>query len=163
MDDLRALARLMTDLDHPMVVVTASADDERSGCLVGFFSQCSVHPPRLAVFLSVTNHTFAVAERARHLAVHPLTRDQRGIAELFGSTTGDEVDKFDRCAWREGPHGVPLLADCPSWVVGRIRDRRSTGDHVMHVLEPVAAEHGVRPFRQLGFRDVLDLDPGHAP
>lgn len=162
MADLDALPRLLTDLDHPMVVVTTAADGERSGCLVGFFSQCSVHPVRLAVFLSVTNHTFGVAERAGHLAVHVLAAGQRDLAELFGSHTGDEVDKFEVCAWREGPGGVPLLDACQSWVVGRIHDRRSTGDHVLHVLEPVDARHD-RPLRQLGFQAVTDLEPGHDP
>jgi flavin reductase (DIM6/NTAB) family NADH-FMN oxidoreductase RutF len=163
MGDLTGLAGLMTELDYPMVVVTTSAGDERSGCLVGFFSQCSVHPPRLAVFLSVTNRTFGVAERASHLAVHVLHADQRELAELFGTTTGDETDKFDRCGWSPGPGGVPVLDDSPSWVVGRVIDRRSTGDHVLHVLEPVAAEHRRQPLDQLGFQAVLDLDPGHAP
>jgi flavin reductase (DIM6/NTAB) family NADH-FMN oxidoreductase RutF len=120
------LSGLMTELDYPMVVVTTAADDERSGCLVGFFSQCSVHPPRLAVFLSVTNRTFGVAERASHLAVHVLHADQRGLAELFGSTTGDETDKFDRCGWAPGPGGVPVLEDCPSWVGSSIVARQAT-------------------------------------
>lgn len=163
MADLSGLTRLLTGLDYPMVVATTATDGERSGCLVGFLTQCSVHPPRLAVFLSVTNHTFRVASRADHLAVHFLSRDQRDLAELFGSTTGDEVDKFDRCAWHEGPGRVPLLEDCPDRVVGRIVDRRSTGDHVCHVLAPVTAEHGDGPLRQLGFQAVVDLDPGHAP
>ena len=163
MGELAALPGLMSELDYPMVVVTTAAEDERSGCLVGFFSQCSVAPARLAVFLSVTNHTFGVAERASHLAVHVLHADQRELAELFGTTTGDEADKFERCGWSTGPGGVPVLDACPSWVVGRISDRRSTGDHVLHVLEPVAADHGRRPMHQLGFQSVVDLAPGHAP
>lgn len=162
MSELAALPRLLTDLDHPMAVVTTAADGEPAGCLVGFFTQCSIHPVRLAVCLSVTNRTFGVAERATHLAVHLLREDQRELAVLFGSATGDEVAKFDRCAWHRGPGGVPLLEACTSWLVGRIEDRRSTGDHVLLVLEPVAAAHE-RPFSQLGFQSVLDLDPGHAP
>lgn len=162
MGELSALPRLLTDLDHPMVVVTTAADGERAGCLVGFFTQCSIHPVRLAVCLSVTNRTFGVVERASHLAVHVLREDQRELAALFGSTTGDEVAKFDRCAWRSGPGEVPLLEACTSWMVGRIEDRRSTGDHVLLVLEPIAAAHE-RPLKQLGFQAVLDLDPGHEP
>ncbi len=164
MPELSGLTRLLTELDYPMVVVTTTAPDgERSGCVVGFLTQCSVHPPRLAVFLSVTNHTFRVAERADHLAVHFLTHDQRDLAEWFGSTTGDETDKFDDLAWSPGPGGVPLLEACPHRVVGRILDRRSTGDHVCHVLAPVAAAHDEGPLRQLGFQAVLDLEPGHDP
>ena len=158
-----ALPGLLTALDYPMVVVTAAAGDERAGCLVGFFSQCSVHPPRVAVFLSVTNRTFGIAERASHLAVHVLHEDERELAHLFGTETGDEVAKFERCTWREGPGGAPVLEASASWVAGRIIDRRSTGDHVLHVIEPEAAAHTRRPLRQLGFQDVLDLDPGHAP
>lgn len=161
MADPAALSRLLTGLDHPMAIVTAAAGEERSGCLIGFFSQCSVHPPRLAVFLSVTNHTFGVAQRTEHLGVHLLSEEQRDLAELFGTRSGDEVDKFARCAWHEGPAGVPVLEGCPDRVVGRIRDRRSTGDHVGHILEPVAVEQGDAPRRQLGFQAVADLEPGH--
>lgn len=39
-------------LDHPMYVVTAEADGERAGCLVGYASQCSIQPARFMVWLS---------------------------------------------------------------------------------------------------------------
>jgi flavin reductase (DIM6/NTAB) family NADH-FMN oxidoreductase RutF len=163
MAELPGLQRLLTELDYPMVVVTTVADGERSGCLVGFQTQCSVHPPRLAVFLSQANHTYGVARRAEHLGVHFLGEEQRHLAELFGSRTGDEVDKFDRCDWRDGPGGVPLLEDCPSWLVGRVLERLPTGDHTCHLLEPIASDHRRDGWRQLGFQQVLDLEPGHDP
>jgi flavin reductase (DIM6/NTAB) family NADH-FMN oxidoreductase RutF len=34
-------------LDYPMFVVTTAHDGERAGCLVGFTTQVSLHPPRL--------------------------------------------------------------------------------------------------------------------
>src|SRR5438128_2042182 len=97
--------RLVATLDYPMFVVTCASPDgvERSGCLVGFTSQCSIPPPRFMVWISVKNHTFEVARRATHLGVHVLPADDpAGLAELFGGETGDEVDKFERCAWHEG-------------------------------------------------------------
>src|SRR5581483_8280772 len=67
----RALQRLAAHLDSPMVIVTAAAPDgRRSGCLVGFFTQCSIHPPRLLPCISKANHTFEVARAAPVLAVH---------------------------------------------------------------------------------------------
>ena len=57
-----ALADLAGNLDYPMIIVTAtSRSGERSGCLVGFHTQCSIHPPRWAVYLSIENHTYAIA------------------------------------------------------------------------------------------------------
>ena len=146
-----------------MFVLTArSADEgERSGCLIGFASQCSIHPPRFAVWISEKNHTFAVAERRRTSASTRPSSAQRDLAELFGGETGDEVDKFQRCAWHDGPAGVPVLDDVAGWFVGRVVERLDTGDHLGFLLEPVAA--AVSEVPNLTFQDVKDLDPGHAP
>jgi flavin reductase (DIM6/NTAB) family NADH-FMN oxidoreductase RutF len=153
---------LVASLDYPLFVVTVAVGDERSGCLVGFTTQCSIGPPRFLVCLSVKNHTFGVAARATHLGVHALRPDDRDLAELFGGETGDEVDKFADVAWRDGPHGVPLL-EGPAWFVGRILQRVDLGDHLGHVVEPVAAGRADALDDQLGFQDVKGVDPGHDP
>ena len=96
-------------LTSTALVVTVHHDSRRAGCLVGFSTQCSIHPPRMLVCLSRANHTYEVAVGADLLAVHVLGEDDgKGIAELFGGTTGDEVDKFEQCDWVAGPGGVPL-------------------------------------------------------
>lgn len=154
------LADVVRHLDYPMHVVTAAADGERSGCLVGFAAQCSIEPPRFAVWLSKKNHTFRVANKAQHLGVHFPGPDDHALAELFGGETGDEVDKFARVAWREGPEGVPVLDDLPTWFVGRVSERFDSGDHVCFMLVPVAASVGGSG-RQLGFQAVRDIDAGH--
>ena len=161
MDDLETFRSLTGDLDHPMVVVTTVAEGERSGCLVGFSTPCSIHPARYAVLLSDKNHTYRVAQHARHLAVHLLDERDLAIAELFGATTGDDVDKFARCRWSVGPAGVPVLDDCAAWFVGRIVQRTSFGDHVAHVLEPVAARRDAE-IRPLTIRQAGRLEPGHG-
>ena len=148
-----------------MFVLTTRAstedDGERSGCLIGFASQCSIDPPRFAVWVSEKNHTFAVAKASTHLGVHVLPRDDRaGLAELFGGETGDEVDKFARCAWHEGPGGVPILDDCASWFVGRVVWRADAGDHDLFLLEPVVAESGTGE-REFSFHRAKRIEAGH--
>lgn len=153
---------LVAALDYPLFVVTAAAGDERSGCLVGFATQCSIKPPRFLICLSVENHTFGVATGATHLGVHALGEEHRALAERFGSQTGDEVDKFAAGGWRDGPFGVPVLQG-PAWFVGEILQRVDLGDHLGHVLEPVAVGAADALDDQLGFQDAKDIDPGHAP
>jgi len=160
MADNPAFHEIAADLDYPMIVVTTRDGDERAGCLVGFMAQCSIDPPLLLVWLSEKNHTSRVAKRAESLIVHFLGRDQRPLAELFGGTTGDEVDKFARCDSKPGPGGLPLLTDCPRWVAGHIVDRFETGDHVGHLLDLFDGAAG-EWCGQLGFQSVKDLDPGH--
>ena len=89
-----AFDRLIGMLDYPMFVVTTRADDELSGCLVGFATQTSIHPRRFLVGLSRSNHTCGVAARSDYLAVHVVARRHIGLARLFGGETGDRIDKF---------------------------------------------------------------------
>jgi flavin reductase (DIM6/NTAB) family NADH-FMN oxidoreductase RutF len=152
---------IAASLDPGMVVVTSAHDGERAGCLVGFHSQSSIDPQRYCVWLSKANHTGRIVRQASTLAVHFLTADQRELAVLFGTHSGDDVDKFARCPWEEGPDGVPLLADVPRRIVGRrIALLDEGGDHLCVVLEPTAAEAD-GPFTPLRLADVDDLTPGH--
>ena len=160
MPPTETLGALTAALDYPMFIVTAAAGGRRAGCLVGFTTQCSIDPARFLVCLSRRNHTCRVAADAELLAVHLLGREQRALAELFGTETGDEVDKLARCAWTEGSSGTPLLDECPNRFVGRVVDRFEAGDHVAFVLEVVDAS-SAEPGPLLTFQAVRDLEPGH--
>lgn len=154
------LDEFVDGLDYPMYIVTVEHDGERSGCLVGFGSQVSIEPARFMVCISEVNHTHGVARGAGHLGVHLLSADQHALAELFGSETGDTVDKFSRCDWKAGAYGVPVLVDCPRVLVGRVVDRHGLGDHTGFVLEPV--EQSARDGEPgLTFDDAQDIDAGH--
>jgi flavin reductase (DIM6/NTAB) family NADH-FMN oxidoreductase RutF len=152
---------LVSELDYPMVIVTTIADGERSGCLVGFHTQCSIHPPRWAVWISKENHTYRVATNATTFAVHFPSTEDRDLAELFGEETGDEIDKFALCEWTAGPDGVPLLDRIGNRIVGHLLDTVDDGsDHQLFVIEFSEEEHR-HPLRQLGFQAVRGFDAGH--
>jgi flavin reductase (DIM6/NTAB) family NADH-FMN oxidoreductase RutF len=129
---------LVGDLEYPMFIVTTRAGDELLGCLVGFATQTSIDPPRFAVCLSHENRTYRRGRDAELLGVHCVPADAEALAELFGGETGDEVDKFARCDWHEGPGGVPILDACANWFVGRVLWRADAGDHDAFLLEPIA-------------------------
>lgn len=77
--------KIVSALDYPVFVVTTTSGDGPSGCLVGFASQTSIHPPRFLVGLSRRNRTYRVAQGATHLAVHLLGREAADLAALFGA------------------------------------------------------------------------------
>jgi flavin reductase (DIM6/NTAB) family NADH-FMN oxidoreductase RutF len=155
-----AFQQLVSETDYPMFIVTTVAGATRGGCLVGFVTQASLKPSRLLVCLSKANATFTVAAAAEALAVHFLGEDDVELARLFGEETGDDVDKFARCDWREGPQRLPVLPT-KGWVGAAILTRTDNGDHVGFLVEPFAGEV-VRPGEaQLSFQEVRDLRPGH--
>jgi flavin reductase (DIM6/NTAB) family NADH-FMN oxidoreductase RutF len=154
-DDM--LDPFVAGLDYPMYIVTV---DGPAGCLVGFTTQCSIAPPRFLVCLSKQNHTYRAAAGVDAVAVHSLSPEERDLAALFGTCTGDEVNKFDRCRWRRGHLGVPILERAPAWFIGRIVDRVDLGDHEGLILEPSDVA-GRTPMPPLMFSAVRDLEAGH--
>lgn len=155
------MAELFDLLNPVLLVATVDDGEERGGCLVGFSTQCSIEPGRLLVCLSMVNRTYAIARRARSMAVHALGPRQRDLASWFGGTTGDEVDKLDGVPVREGVTGAPVLTDCVGWMEGWIEGRVPLGDHVGYVLAPVAGAVGERQRSVLRLADVAGLRAGH--
>ena len=157
-----AFEQLVGQLNYPMFVVTTRASDRLAGCLVGFASQAGISPSRFFLGVSKSNHTHEVVQDAEYLAVHVLARKDIDLARLFGSETGDEVDKFQRCRWHEGPHGLPILDDAAAWCAGRIIRRIDAGDHEGMLVEPFDGVTTTAATGELvSFSDVRDLEPGH--
>ena len=155
-------AGLVGQLDYSLFIVTAARGNERDGCLIGFATQVSINPSRFLVCLSVQNRTYRLAAQATTLVVHPIPDDAEELAVLFGSETGDEVDKFEQCRWEPGPDGTPVLSDVDSWFAGRVLGHIGFGDHVGFVLEPMEV-HQTDGRDTLTFRRGQAIEPGHEP
>jgi flavin reductase (DIM6/NTAB) family NADH-FMN oxidoreductase RutF len=154
-------ARFVAGLDYPLFVVTTSVESELTGCLIGFATQCSIHPPRFLACISKTNHTFRVATQSAVLAVHIVDGKNKEIAELFGGQTGDVVDKFKGVSWHI-VDGVPVLDACARWFTASVMQRIDLGDHVGHVLDPISIHSG-SDSSQLTYQQAHDIEPGHRP
>jgi len=154
-----AFDAIMASLDLPSYVVTTAAGGEQAGCLVGFATRCSIDPSRFGVWLSKLNHTYRVAQAATTLVVHLLRDSDGDLAERFGGTTGDEIDKFAGVDWQPGPDGCPVIQRL-DWFAGVIVDRVDTGDYVAFVLVS-GGGRCVRPARPLAGAEVEGIDPGH--
>jgi flavin reductase (DIM6/NTAB) family NADH-FMN oxidoreductase RutF len=154
-------ARLVAGLDYPLYLVTAAVGNELTGCLVGFATQCSIHPRRFLACISKKNHTFRVAAKSAVLAVHIVDEENKQIAELFGGETGDAVNKFSAVSWHI-VDGVPVLDACPRWFTATVMQHVDFGDHVGHVLEPLSVQAGPDS-DQLSYQQAQDIEPGHQP
>ena len=138
-----AFGTLMSSTDPALIVVTTVAEDERSGCVVGFHAQSSIDPEHYCVWLSKANHTYRVALRAQHFAVHFLTSEDLEIAERFGTVSGDDTDKFAGLDVDHDEHGVPLLRACPNRMsLERIAMLDDGSDHVCLTTRVTSAETG---------------------
>ena len=160
MDAAAAIGPIVDRSDYPLFVATLASTHERSGCLVGFVTQCSIEPPRYLVCISKDNHTWEVSQQSRSLALHLLGADQHDLASVFGEETGDTTDKFDQVAWTDGVTGSPVLSDCAAWFEGAIIDRFDAGDHEACLVTPIAGGQGTHP-GEFTLSSAADLVPGH--
>jgi flavin reductase (DIM6/NTAB) family NADH-FMN oxidoreductase RutF len=160
-EDPEDLAAFFDLIDYPYYVVTVRAPDaDMSGCLAGFVTQCSIHPPNFLVCISKLNHTLAVAERSPSMGLHLLGADQSATARLFGEETGDVVDKFADVDWRLGSTGAPLLVDSAVSMEGQVLGHFSVGDHEAFLVRAVRAVAGGHA-GLLTYRSAPPLHPGH--
>jgi flavin reductase (DIM6/NTAB) family NADH-FMN oxidoreductase RutF len=165
-DDSEAAVRAAMEaftaaVDYPLYIVTVgSPSGERSGCLAGFVTQCSIIPPRFLVCISKLNHTFGVGERSSGIALHLLGRRQTELASVFAEETGDCTDKFERCRWHQGANGAPILDECAVWLDGSVLERWSVGDHEAFLMRPTNGGRGKHD-GLLTYREAPDFTPGH--
>ena len=152
---------LVREIDYVMFVVTAAADGERAGCLVGFTTQTSIHPPRFLVCLSRKNHTYRVACRLGRpracTSWRPGRRSSRSCSVARPAT---------RSTSSPAAGGGRGLAACrssmtfPDWFAGRVLDRVDLGDHVGFLLAPIDGQAGRGP-RPLTFHRARRIEAGH--
>ncbi|QFG69268.1 flavin reductase family protein [Ornithinimicrobium pratense] len=155
-----AFDTLMGAADPAVVVVTTASEGVRAGCLVGYHAQSSMSPQQYCLWLSKANHTYRVALRADHFAVHFLTQQDLALAERFGARTGLETDKFAGLGVDIDEHGVPLIRQCPHrFLLERLTLLDDGGDHVCLTgrVRSAASEGGLAPLR---LTDVVHLTPG---
>ncbi len=94
--------------------------------------------------------------------MHFVPEQAEDLAVLFGGETGDEIDKFARCQWREGPEGTPVLGELEDWFAGRILERSTSATTHGLLLEPIEGE-AHRSGASLTFRRAKWIEPGHEP
>ena len=84
----------MASVDPPLIVVTTVAEDGRAGCLVGFHAQSSITPGAL-LHLAVQGQPHLPGQPARRALRRPLPdSEDLPLAELFGTISGEDTDKF---------------------------------------------------------------------
>ena len=153
--------RLVAQLDYPMFIATVAAGGERAGCLIGFATQCSIHPPRFLAGISDKNRTFRVARDADTMAIHLVPEDAGELAELFGGETGDEVDKFARCELARGARAACRCSTAARTGSSAASSSGSTSATTWGWCSSRSSPRRTRSSAQLGFHRAKRIEPGH--
>jgi flavin reductase (DIM6/NTAB) family NADH-FMN oxidoreductase RutF len=131
--DLAAFKQAFRRHAAGVAIITAL---DASGNPVGFtatsLASLAAVPP-LATFNMARSASSwpAVAETDR-VVIHMLGVRNRGVAQKL---SGDQSQRFEGDHWSPGPHGLPVIKDVTSWMVGRIVERFPVHNNAVVVVQ----------------------------
>lgn len=101
-----------------VAAVTSLAPD---GSPVGFtatsLASLAADPPLATFNMARTSSAWSAMTVGNRVAIHTLGPRTRHLAEVMAA---DNAVRFTGEHWSSGPHGVPILGDVTSWMIGSI-------------------------------------------
>ncbi len=130
-----------TTLYGPLPLVLAAVHDAGRGrtnlCTVAWTGVAATRPPQLTLSLKPERLTTELLRRECRLTLLPVTRELVTAADLCGTVSGREVDKFALCGFEpvplEGrseaiPAGAPIAVPCS------LERELDLGSHLLFIL-----------------------------
>ncbi|MGR8011816.1 flavin reductase family protein [Streptomyces hypolithicus] len=122
-----ALRTALRPFASGVAVLTATDSAGPAGVTVTSLTSISTEPALVSFALADTSSTWSRIKDNQWFGIQILAGDQVDVARRF-ATPG--IDRFaPPTRWRTGPHGVPLLDGCLSWLVCSRYDQIRLGDH----------------------------------
>ena len=101
-----------------VAAITSIAPD---GSPVGFtatsLASLAASPPMATFNMAQVSSAWPAMTVGNHVGIHTLGPRTRHLAQLMAA---DNAVRFSGDHWAVGPHGVPVLGDVTSWMIGRI-------------------------------------------
>ena len=160
MKDIRRPSTLF--LPKPVALVTAAADGRDNVMTAAWVNAACMDPPMLAVSVRSSRFTHGLIERGGQFAVNLPGEELLEAAELCGSLSGRDCDKFERAGLtREAASriGAPLVAECPLSIECEVRQALRLGSHTLFIGEVLAVRVDGRITDDAGNIEVESMRP----
>ncbi|WP_223695237.1 flavin reductase family protein [Leifsonia poae] len=116
-----------------VAIITAQQPD---GSPVGFtatsLASLAAVPPLATFNIARSASSWPAIAETDRVVIHMLGVRNRAVAEKLA---GDNALRFDGDHWYRGPHGLPVIKDVTSWMVGRIVERIPVHNNAVVVVQ----------------------------
>jgi flavin reductase (DIM6/NTAB) family NADH-FMN oxidoreductase RutF len=141
------------------VYVIGVANKERAnGFTAAWLTQVSFDPLLVVLGINPENASFALLHESGGFVVNVLKREQRDLADRFGTQSGRDKDKLSGIGWRPGRTGAPILNDALAYLDCELTGRMRAGDHDLvlgRVVDGRILDQGATP---LTYAETKNLD-----
>ena len=123
-------------------VISVDEHGKPSGMIAGWNMKCSGEPPLFAVSLSKKGYTHKLIRQSREFVIAVPNKEQEEALVLFGSTHGDEVDKFAETHIETAKAEIvksPLLKNATVNFECELFKEVDSGDHFIYIGKILAS------------------------
>jgi flavin reductase (DIM6/NTAB) family NADH-FMN oxidoreductase RutF len=132
-DDLAAFRQSFRRHAAGVAIITALTPE---GTPVGFtatsLASLAAVPPLATFNIARSASSWPAIAETDRVVIHMLGVRNRDVAEKLA---GDNATRFDGEHWYRGPHGLPVIKDVTSWMVGRIVERVHVHNNAVVVVQ----------------------------
>ncbi len=138
-------------------VISADKNGKPSGMIAGWNMKCSSEPPMFAVSLWKGGYTHKLIQQSKEFVIAVPNKELEKELEFFGSTHGNEVDKFKETKIRiEKAKFVkpPLIKNATVNFECKLEKKVDCGDHIIFIGKILASYAGKNKKVLLNMRKV---------
>ncbi|KGJ82835.1 flavin oxidoreductase [Cryobacterium roopkundense] len=113
-------------------ISTLAEDGSPVGFTATSLASLSAVPPLATFNMARSASTWPAIVHSDRVIIHMLGARNRAVAEKLA---GPHAERFIGDHWHVGPHGLPVLNDVTSWMVGRIVERIAVHNNAVVVVQ----------------------------
>lgn len=114
------------------IITSLRADGTPVGFTATSLASLSAVPPLATFNMARTASAWPAILENDHVIIHMLGAGNRAVAETM---SGPREHRFEGDHWHSGPHGIPVINEVTSWMVGRIIERVSVHNNAVVVVQ----------------------------
>jgi flavin reductase (DIM6/NTAB) family NADH-FMN oxidoreductase RutF len=122
--------RILGHYPTGVCAVTAMADEEPLGMIVGSFTSVSLNPPLVAFLPDRKSESWPKIEASGHFCVNVLSEQQQHVCRAL-SSKGE--NRFEGLSYRLSDNGLPILDGIVAWIDCRLFAVHEAGDHYIAI------------------------------
>ncbi|HEY3282535.1 MAG TPA: flavin reductase family protein [Armatimonadota bacterium] len=127
--------RVLRMVPYGLYVITCRSDEGTNAFTGSWLTQCSFHPPLVAIGVNREHRGGPMIRESGRFAVSFLKREQQDIARHFLRPWKVTEEKFEGIAMSQSPAGLPVLAQGLAYLECEVRDLSEVGDHTLFIGE----------------------------
>lgn len=138
------VSKALSHLSHPIAIISVRNGEEMNGMTAAWVAQTSIDPPIGYVSISPARYTWEMMQKTDYFGVSVLSAGQERIAEIFGTKSGRDTNKFKTLGIDPffGVEKMPLIPETLAAFVCKKVHAVEIGDHFALFGEVIEAWKG---------------------